>query len=123
MGPEGYGEGMKRSEVPTGWAKGTKVFVVPVVNVEALSRLASKYELVQSPCMQIGRQVSRQCGTHDMDGCEQRARSSRQARAAPASSPTCSPAQSWRTRAGAEQQNRSTVVRVAVVLITIAILS
>mmetsp|Transcript_47353 Transcript_47353/g.124977 ORF Transcript_47353/g.124977 Transcript_47353/m.124977 type:complete len:505 (+) Transcript_47353:85-1599(+) len=37
MGPEGYGEGMTRSEVPTSWAAGTKVFVVPVVNVEVFA--------------------------------------------------------------------------------------
>ena len=31
---EGYGVDMHREEVQPGWAKGKKVFVVPVVNVE-----------------------------------------------------------------------------------------
>ena len=41
MGPEGYGAGMRREEVPAGWARGVaaaaaapRVVVVPVVNVE-----------------------------------------------------------------------------------------
>ena len=34
-GKEGYGAGMQRQEVQPGWAKGKKVVVVPVVNVEA----------------------------------------------------------------------------------------
>jgi len=34
MGKEGYGVDMHREEVQPGWAKGKKVFVVPVVNVE-----------------------------------------------------------------------------------------
>ena len=34
-GQEGYGAGMQRQEVQAGWAKGKKVVVVPVVNVEA----------------------------------------------------------------------------------------
>ncbi|CAK9036605.1 Chitin deacetylase 1 [Durusdinium trenchii] len=34
MGQEGYGAGMHREEVAAGWAKGKKVVVVPVVNVE-----------------------------------------------------------------------------------------
>ena len=34
-GQEGYGAGMQRQEVQPGWAKGKKVVVVPVVNVEA----------------------------------------------------------------------------------------
>ena len=39
MGPEGYGAGMHRQEVPAGWAQGVaaevpRVVVVPVINVE-----------------------------------------------------------------------------------------
>ena len=34
MGKQGYGAGMERHEVQAGWAKGRKVTVVPVVNVE-----------------------------------------------------------------------------------------
>mmetsp|Transcript_110228 Transcript_110228/g.235380 ORF Transcript_110228/g.235380 Transcript_110228/m.235380 type:complete len:513 (-) Transcript_110228:145-1683(-) len=34
MGTEGYGLGMRREEVKSGWGGGARVFVVPVVNVE-----------------------------------------------------------------------------------------
>ena len=40
MGPEGYGTGMRREEIPVGWAEQgitaqpPRVIVVPVVNVE-----------------------------------------------------------------------------------------
>eukprot|EP00440_Ansanella_granifera_P019156 gb/GFBE01020810.1/.p1 GENE.gb/GFBE01020810.1/~~gb/GFBE01020810.1/.p1 ORF type:complete len:505 (+),score=122.23 gb/GFBE01020810.1/:1-1515(+) len=37
MGAEGYGAGMKREEVKAGWGEGTKVFVIPVVNVEVFT--------------------------------------------------------------------------------------
>eukprot|EP00933_Yihiella_yeosuensis_P074518 TRINITY_DN83475_c0_g1_i1.p1 TRINITY_DN83475_c0_g1~~TRINITY_DN83475_c0_g1_i1.p1 ORF type:complete len:510 (+),score=102.21 TRINITY_DN83475_c0_g1_i1:114-1643(+) len=37
MGAEGYGLGMKREEVKKGWAGGSKVVVIPVVNVEVFT--------------------------------------------------------------------------------------
>ena len=37
MGEKGYGRGMYRKEVQKGWGNGTKVYVVPVINVEVFT--------------------------------------------------------------------------------------
>ena len=70
MAPEGYGAGMRREEVPAGWAaqggtaQAPRVIVVPVVNVEVTDEMIlwrNLFEILPfSSCMEL----------RTRDGCE-----------------------------------------------------